>query len=377
MVPDYLLLKLASRCNIKCTYCYWFRDESVYQRPALLTEQAERALVRRLGEHVVEHDLDRFSILLHGGEPLLLGKARTRAFLSSLRELEHDLDFTLTINLTTNATLLDDEWATLLCENEVGVTVSLDGPEAIHDRSRKDFRGNGTHERVVHGLETMRRHGVDPGLLAVCDPSSDPHALLHYFVDELHAGVDILVPDATHEDDPPSIAPFYCGLFDTWYDDYADQGVSVRFLSSLVKGLLGVPSRSESIGYGQITTMTMLTDGSLEALDILRTSRHEITRSSLNIVDHPLIAINDDPIWQEVREASITLADVCQACEYRLPCGGGHVASRWSEERRYDNPSVYCEDFKTILAHVWSRIGPDLEVELEDHTRVPFLAVSR
>ena len=26
----FLLVKLASRCNINCTYCYWFRDAEVF-----------------------------------------------------------------------------------------------------------------------------------------------------------------------------------------------------------------------------------------------------------------------------------------------------------------------------------------------------------
>jgi uncharacterized protein len=370
-VPDYLLLKLASRCNISCTYCYWFRDQSVYAKPALLTQEAEAALLRRLREHVVAHELEQFSILLHGGEPLLLGKARTRSLLDDLRSLEHDLGFRLQLRITTNGLLVDDEWVDILNAHEVGVTISLDGPENIHDKSRLDFRRRGTHARVIRALEILRARGADPGVLAVCDPAGDARALLRYFADELDVQFDVLVPDATHEDRPASIARFYCELFDEWYDRYAERGVEIRFLSSVVKGLLGVPSRSESIGMGEITTMTMLTDGSLEALDILRTSRTPITASALNIIDDPLDAINDDPLWAEVRDAAVTLAEPCRSCAYEFACGGGHIASRWSPERRYDNPSVYCDDFMTIFAHVWGRLAPDMQVELDDQERIP------
>ncbi|MEV4459851.1 radical SAM protein [Microbispora sp. NPDC049633] len=377
IVPDYLLLKLASRCNINCDYCYWFRDSSVYERPPLLTEEAERALLRRLAEHITEYKLRRFSILFHGGEPLLFGKRRSTALFEALRELEYDTGIQLKLSMTTNGLLLDDEWARILCENEIHVTISIDGPPQVHDLRRRDFRGFGTHAAVLRAFDVMRRHGVSPGALAVCDPASDPAAVLHYFLGDLEADVDILVPDATHEDTPASIAPFYCGLFDVWYDEYADRGVTVRFLSSLVKGLLGMSSRSESIGYGQITTMTMLTDGGLEALDVLRTSRQAITKSALNVIHDPLVAINDDPMWQEIRHASTNLADVCRRCAYRFACGGGHIASRWSPDRRYDNPSVYCDDYKVILGHIWRRMGPDLHVQLKDHSRVPLLEVIR
>src|SRR5262245_55456007 len=36
----FVLVKLASRCNINCTYCYWFRDAEVYNKPAVLTIEA-------------------------------------------------------------------------------------------------------------------------------------------------------------------------------------------------------------------------------------------------------------------------------------------------------------------------------------------------
>ena len=52
-------------------------------------------------------------------------------------------------------------------------------------------------------------------------------------------------------------------------------------------------------------------------------------------------------------------------CEYLDSCGGGHLAQRWSRERRFDNPSVYCESWKRIFGHIWARIAPTLSVEIE------------
>jgi hypothetical protein len=40
------------------------------------------------------------------------------------------------------------------------------------------------------------------------------------------------------------------------------------------------------------------------------------------------------------------------------------LAQRWSAERRFDNPSVYCESWKRIFAHIWDRIAPTLTVEV-------------
>src|SRR5690349_12697071 len=68
-----LLVKVATRCNIDCSYCYWFRDAAVYEKPKLMSADVLRQLLRRIEEHVNEHRLADFPIILHGGEPLLWG----------------------------------------------------------------------------------------------------------------------------------------------------------------------------------------------------------------------------------------------------------------------------------------------------------------
>src|SRR6201995_2388272 len=68
-----LLVKVASRCNIDCTYCYWFRDAAVYDKPKLMSADVLQRLLQRIEEHVAKHSLADFPIILHGGEPLLWG----------------------------------------------------------------------------------------------------------------------------------------------------------------------------------------------------------------------------------------------------------------------------------------------------------------
>ena len=80
----FVLVKLASRCNINCTYCYWFRDAEVYKKPALLTLEAEDAFCLRLEEHIREFKLNNFLLVLHGGEPLLFPKRRFAALQKKL-----------------------------------------------------------------------------------------------------------------------------------------------------------------------------------------------------------------------------------------------------------------------------------------------------
>src|ERR1700744_1069627 len=75
-----LLVKVATRCNIDCSYCYWFRDASVYDKPKLMSDEVSQQLLRRIEEHVTGHGLVDFPTVLHGGEPLLWGVENFRRF---------------------------------------------------------------------------------------------------------------------------------------------------------------------------------------------------------------------------------------------------------------------------------------------------------
>ena len=362
----YILLKLASRCNINCSYCYWFRDKSVYERPAILTLDAEVEFCNKLEAHISRYALDEFTILLHGGEPLLFGKARFSAFMERLGFVAKRTGSTLIYLISTNGLLIDEEWARLFKDFKVHVSISLDGPPEVNDARRVDFSGGGAYDRVVRAISILRAAGLSPGIISVCNPVQDPAIVLKHLVDSLHVSTfDILPPDITHDDLRVPIAAYYTRLFDAWYPEYANRGIRVRILSGFLEGLFSAEPMTDSIGYGPVHTITMLTDGSLEPLDVLRIAGTGSTRTQLHIRTHTFQDVMTDPVWRNAFEASLDLCDVCQRCEYRDACGGGHLAHRWSSKTGYRNPSVYCEDWKAIFDHVWKRVLPEITIELD------------
>jgi uncharacterized protein len=363
---NFVLVKLASRCNINCTYCYWFRDPEVYNKPPVLTLDAEDQFCARLEQHIHKYELDQFLLVFHGGEPLLFPKYRFCDLQNKLSDIERRTGCKIERGLTTNAILIDEEWTSLFKAHDVNVTVSLDGPPEINDKQRVDFKGRGTLAATLRGLDCLRAAGIEPGLISVCNPSTDPERIVAYIVEEL--GIlhfDILPPDATHSDNPPPIADYFIRLFDVWFDRYAERGVRISTLDAMIRGLTGHLSASDTIGLGPIYTVTLMTDGALEALDVLRIAGAGSTASNANVRDNALQDVQNDPIWREAFHASMNLAEVCRKCELLDSCGGGHLAQRWSPQRRFDNPSVYCESWKRIFDHIWRRVAPTLVLEYE------------
>src|SRR6516225_6980336 len=106
MLINTIIVKLATRCNLDCTYCYWFRDRTVFEKPSLLTDDARRALLRKLEVHIANNGLRKFNLVFHGGEPLLFGKKRFAGFCEELRILEAATNCKFSLGVTTNGALI-------------------------------------------------------------------------------------------------------------------------------------------------------------------------------------------------------------------------------------------------------------------------------
>ena len=153
---DTVLLKVASRCNIDCRYCYVYNmgDTGWSRMPKQMSPETSRATVRALAQLAREQGRP-FAVVLHGGEPLLLGAAKLKDVLSMLREA---LPAECAISLQTNGILISPEILDLCAGSHVTLSVSLDGPRHVHDRNRIGFAGEGTFDKVIEGIGRLRAH---------------------------------------------------------------------------------------------------------------------------------------------------------------------------------------------------------------------------
>ena len=69
------LVKIASRCNLDCDYCYVYHhaDQRWRSMPRLMSAETLTAFAGRLVDYAREADMKRCVVVLHGGEPLLAG----------------------------------------------------------------------------------------------------------------------------------------------------------------------------------------------------------------------------------------------------------------------------------------------------------------
>jgi uncharacterized protein len=166
-----------SLCNIACDYCFYLEKRELF--PADQPQQmSDAVLAAYIAQYVAAQPTPVVEFVWHGGEPTLLGLDFFRRVVA-LQE-PYRASKTICNVLQTNALLLDDAWCQFFKVNDFFIGVSLDGPQAIHDRYRKDRRGQGTFERVMRGVRLLQQHGVEFNALACVGRDTAHHPLEVY-----------------------------------------------------------------------------------------------------------------------------------------------------------------------------------------------------
>src|SRR5215471_14248232 len=81
------VLKVHSRCDLACDHCYIYQhaDQSWRTRPQAISMHTLAAAASRIADHAARHHLDTVHVVLHGGEPLLLGIDGLRSAIEHIR----------------------------------------------------------------------------------------------------------------------------------------------------------------------------------------------------------------------------------------------------------------------------------------------------
>lgn len=140
-----LCLHVAHTCNLNCSYCFAAQGKYQGERALMSFEVGKRAL-----DFLIENSGNRknLEVDFFGGEPLMNFDVVKR-LVEYARSIEkkHNKNFRFT--LTTNGVLIDDDVIDF-CNREMNnVVLSLDGRKEVHDRLRKDYRGNGSYDLIV------------------------------------------------------------------------------------------------------------------------------------------------------------------------------------------------------------------------------------
>src|SRR6266568_1298672 len=302
-----VLLKVHSRCNLSCDYCYVYEhvDQSWRRQPFTMSRDTATLAAMRIAEHAHRHDLDRVTVVLHGGVPLMAGVDLINHAVSEIRSAV-PARTKLDVHVQTNGLLLDERFLTLFDRLGVRVGVSLDGDRAANDRHRRFAHGGSSYAGVAAAIDLLR------------------------------------IP-----------------AFDRWYGA-PQRETRIRLFEAIMSLLAGGRSTSEMVGLERIDLLVVETDGSLEQGDALKTTTEGMAATGLTLATHSFDEALRHPGIQARQQGLDALAPECRRCPAVAVCGGGLYAHRYRADNGFANPTVYCPDQLKLIGHVRDRMAADV-----------------
>jgi uncharacterized protein len=365
-----VILKVVQRCNLDCTYCYVYNrgDESWKTRPPVVSDRVLTRLAERIDEHARRHGLTSFTVELHGGEPLLLGKRGMEALVELLRS--RVASTCLRFTLQTNGLLLDREWLELFARHDMSFGISLDGPPELADRARVMRKGRGgSTAALLAVIQALRRDGplfdeLLGGCLCVVNPDADGAELVDWFVAHGFGAVDFLLPDGNLLNPPQDWrgpAPyrqFLLDAFERWYS-LGTKAPRIRTFELMMAGLLGGKVLLDSLGGDLRLLCVVESDGSIGVSDVMRICGGEYATDTLDLFADPLDAHISRYRIEEIQRVCAT----CRACPHLASCGGGYLPHRFNG-LHFDNPSIYCDALYALSERMMQALRVDLPPRL-------------
>jgi uncharacterized protein len=360
-------------CNLDCKYCFYLEKETLYPQVAKWA-MPDEVLESYIRQYIESHETSVVNFAWQGGEPTLLGVDYFRRVVELQKRFANGKRIENAFQ--TNGVLVNDEWGEFFKENQFLIGISIDGPRELHDEYRVDKGGQSTFDRVVRGIETLKRHGVEFNTLTTVHRANSEYPLEVYrFLKESGSGFMQFIPIVeriTHETtadglhlispdfagaakvapwsvQPAQFGKFLCTIFDEWVRN--DVG---RYYVQLFDVALEM-----WVGMEASLCVFRRTCGGALAIehcgDLYSCDHFVYPKNRLgNIMETPMASLADSEQQRQFGEAKeSTLPQYCLNCDVRFACNGECPKHRFLNTPDGEPGLNYlCAGYKMFFHHI-------------------------
>ena len=370
--PLYVMLKPAgAHCNLACKYCYYLEKSHLYQN-SLRHLMSDEMLEQFTREYIEAQTMPQVLFTWHGGEPLMRSIDFYRKALVLQKKYAHGKQIDNVIQ--TNGTLLTDEWCEFFAKNHWLVGISIDGPQEYHDHYRVTPAGKPSWEKVMQGIQLLKKHRVEWNAMAVVNAYNAEHPLefYHFFRDNgcQYLQFTPIVERLTEHEDGRTLASladdreipladasvtpqqwgnFLCTIFDDWVRHDVGKTFVEIFdctLANWMGVLPGICAYSKECGHAGV----MEHNGDVYSCDHFVFPEYKLG----NIREQSLI----DMLYGEKQQAfsrlkHTSLPRQCKECDMEFACHGECPKNRF-EKDKYGEPGLnyLCQGYYQYYSHV-------------------------
>ena len=324
-----LCLHVAHTCNLNCSYCFASQGKYHGERAVMPFEVGKQAL-----DFLMDHSGTRrnLEVDFFGGEPLMNWQV-VKDLVAYARSVEKERGKNFRFTLTTNGMLIDDDVIDFANREMSNVVLSLDGRKEINDRTRVDYAGNGSYDRIVPKFQKLvaARGGKDyymRGTFTHANPDFTKD--LFHMADDLGFTELSMEPVVCAPDDPAALTPEDIAIVKEQYEILAKdmlrrkkEGHPITFYHYMLD-LTGGPCVYKRIsGCGSGTEYMAVTPwGDLYPC-------HQFVGEEAYKLGDVWNGVTNTALREEFRACNAYARPDCAGCWAKLYCSGGCAANAY------------------------------------------------
>jgi uncharacterized protein len=344
---ELLVIQPTSLCNLDCSYCY---VPNRLDAKRLDMRTLER-LFGLLSLSSIVSSVSEVEVLWHAGEPLTVGLNFYKEAFSVIERCVGSR-FKVKNTIQTNATLLTAQWCEFFLQHNVGVGISLDGPQSFQNTQRRKRDGSGSFEAAMRGIALLRDYSIPVSALCVLTVMSlnEPDAIFWFFANSGIHNLAFNVEETEGVNFRSSLVSYEQNRSVNLYSRFMtrllqlnrSQGnpLEIREFHSLAQNML---RRKESTSYvtevaeqklGAILTMTKegeITSWSPELASADENRFKQIVLGNVNGASSLDILLQSERAKQIQTEIDDGVAKCRAECKYFAICGGGSPSNKFFE----------------------------------------------
>ncbi|MEZ9231257.1 anaerobic sulfatase maturase [Vibrio amylolyticus] len=378
---------IGAACNIDCTYCYYLSKQDLLEyKKGCSPKMDDESLEAYIKQYIEGQNTPEIIFSWQGGEPTMLGLEYFEKIVALQKKYQPE-GVSISNDLQTNGTLLNDKWCEFLGKQNFLIGLSIDGPEMLHNAYRTNRAGKGTFKQVMAAVELLHKHSVNFATLTCVNNLTSQNALevYRFLRDEVKSPqmqfIPIVeqktfrdtAPQTWSENDQPkqgdkrlipgakeSVVEPWCVSDQAWgnfliaiFDEWAKRDIGqvfVQYFEASLETWMGrrnpLCTLSDLCGKG----LAMEPNGDVYTCDHYVYPEYKIG----NIHHQKLDDLAYSPKQQQFGFAKTrTLTSQCQACDYQFACYGECPKNRFIRTRSGEPGLNYlCAGWHKFFSHV-------------------------
>ena len=251
----FVLISVTNNCNNACDYCYLGCNDNINKK--IIPIDTVNKILEEYSIYLQDFPIEeRFlTIIWHGGEPLIVGKEFYEKVLEIQKEYSKNFGVRFDNGLETNGTLLTEEWADFLKQNNFHIGISLDGPKSVHDIHRRGKNNKSSFSKTVKGIEILEKKKIPFSVISVITNKNYKYyeEMLDFFLSFEHLRYADFLPgyDPNGKIDylsPENYRDFLVSLFDYWIAKGGSNRLQIRYFDDLILKISNQIKKNTPIG---------------------------------------------------------------------------------------------------------------------------------